>query len=341
MGLSLYVVLGSAVVGLLVGLTGAGGGALMTADAHPAVLGSSRPAAISSDLVRRGRDAARRRRRSPAQGHGEPAHGRADDASARCRWRSSASFLLRQIGRQCLRPERRSRSRWARRCWSGRRPWCCANVLDRRSRAGAHGRDPGGSPCGRLPTRADRHGRRADRRHHLGRLGLADDHPAAVHLPACCPRARLVGTDLTQAVPPHRGGGRWARWTFGHVEFGVTASIIVGSVPRGADRLAPILPGAGQVHQAGHHLRDLRVRAEVRSACRPTRWASSWAASCWRAGRTGWPCCGPRRLSRSAGSPLRHSPPAAVPEAAGRSAGTGGKRRWDDVADQVTGQVTG
>src|SRR5271169_1320580 len=50
MGLSLYVVLGSAVVGLLVGLTGAGGGALMTP--MLILLFSIKPvAAISSDLV--------------------------------------------------------------------------------------------------------------------------------------------------------------------------------------------------------------------------------------------------------------------------------------------------
>src|SRR2546428_10091809 len=50
MGLSLYVVLGSAVVGLLVGLTGAGGGALMTP--MLILLFAVKPAAaISSDLV--------------------------------------------------------------------------------------------------------------------------------------------------------------------------------------------------------------------------------------------------------------------------------------------------
>src|ERR1700757_2322459 len=50
MGLNLYVVLGSAVVGLLVGLTGAGGGALMTP--MLILLFSVKPStAISSDLV--------------------------------------------------------------------------------------------------------------------------------------------------------------------------------------------------------------------------------------------------------------------------------------------------
>src|SRR6201985_2214963 len=50
MSLNPYIVLGSAVVGLLVGMTGAGGGALMT----PMLIllfGVKAPAAISSDLV--------------------------------------------------------------------------------------------------------------------------------------------------------------------------------------------------------------------------------------------------------------------------------------------------
>ena len=41
---------------------------------------------------------------------------------------------------------------------------------------------------------------------------------------------RLVGTDLTQAVPLTAAAALGAL-TFGHVEFGVTTSIIVGSVP--------------------------------------------------------------------------------------------------------------
>jgi len=45
---------------------------------------------------------------------------------------------------------------------------------------------------------------------------------------------------------------------FGHVEFGVTASIVLGSVP--AVLIGSFLSsrGAGPLHQADHHLRDLR-----------------------------------------------------------------------------------
>jgi len=41
---------------------------------------------------------------------------------------------------------------------------------------------------------------------------------------------QLVGTDLTQAVPLTAAAALGAL-AFGHVEFGVTASIVVGSVP--------------------------------------------------------------------------------------------------------------
>jgi hypothetical protein len=41
---------------------------------------------------------------------------------------------------------------------------------------------------------------------------------------------QLVGTDLTQAVPLTAAAALGAL-AFGHVEFGVTASVIVGSVP--------------------------------------------------------------------------------------------------------------
>jgi hypothetical protein len=41
---------------------------------------------------------------------------------------------------------------------------------------------------------------------------------------------QLVGTDLTQAVPL-TGAAALGALTFGHVQFGVTASIIAGSVP--------------------------------------------------------------------------------------------------------------
>ena len=74
---------------------------------------------------------------------------------------------------------------------------------------------------------------------------------------------QLVGTDLTQAVPLTLAAALGAL-AFGHVSFAVTASIVVGSVPavlvgslissRAPDRLPP----------AGHHVRDLRLGSQVR-----------------------------------------------------------------------------
>ena len=84
-----YIVLGSAVVGFLVGMTGAGGGALMT----PMLIllfGVKPSAAISSDLVAAVVMRPGRRGRAPAQRHGQPATSSAGWCSARCRWRSSA-----------------------------------------------------------------------------------------------------------------------------------------------------------------------------------------------------------------------------------------------------------
>ena len=115
MGLSLYVVLGSAVVGLLVGLTGAGGGALMTP--MLILLFSVKPAAaISSDLV-----AAVVMRPVGAAVHlhkgtvnlrlvGLMALGSVPMAFL-------GSFLLHEMG-NC--------GGAAETVWSGRRPWCSA-----------------------------------------------------------------------------------------------------------------------------------------------------------------------------------------------------------------------
>ncbi len=54
---------------------------------------------------------------------------------------------------------------------------------------------------------------------------------------------QLVGTDLTQAVPLTLAAALGAL-VFGHVEFSVTGSLIIGSVPGGADRLDALLDRA-------------------------------------------------------------------------------------------------
>ena len=169
------------VIGLLVGMTGAGGGALMT----PMLIllfGVKPSAAISSDLV-----AAVLMR--PV---GAAVHLRKGTVNLRLvGWMVLGSVPMAFLGSYLLHadghmPSRRrttSRSRSARRCWSAPSAMVLRYVLDRavgQSRTAAvHEVTP--RP---LPHRRDRHDRRADRRHHLGRLRLADDHPAAVPLPA-------------------------------------------------------------------------------------------------------------------------------------------------------------
>ena len=77
--------------------------------------------------------------------------------------------------------------------------------------------------------------------------------------------SQLVGTDLTQAVPLTLAAALGAL-AFGHVEFAVTTSLVIGSVP--AVLVGSFLSSRApdRVHPAGHHLRDLRVGPEVRRA---------------------------------------------------------------------------
>ena len=74
---------------------------------------------------------------------------------------------------------------------------------------------------------------------------------------------QLVGTDLTQAVPLTMAAALGAL-IFGHVEFSVTTSIIVGSVP--AVLIGAFLSSRApdKLHPSGHHLRDLRLGPQVR-----------------------------------------------------------------------------
>ena len=221
-----YIVLGSAVVGFLVGMTGAGGGALMT----PMLIllfGVQPSAAISSDLVAavvmRPIGAAVHLRRR----HGEPAPGRLDGAGL------GADGLRRDLpaartGRQQGGPAERELALGVA-LLVGAAALVLRYVLDRRTRQAAHGAGArsGGAA---LADGLDRHDRRTGRGHDLGRQRLADDRDAAVPLPACLGANQLVGTDLTQAVPLTLAAALGAL-AFGHVEFGVTASLIIGSVP--------------------------------------------------------------------------------------------------------------
>ena len=258
MGLNLYVVLGSAVVGLLVGLTGAGGGALMTP--MLILLFSVKPAAaISSDLVAA----------VVMRPVGAAVHLHKGTVNLRLvGWMSLGSvpmaflgaYLLREMGNSSADAKNVEIALGAA-LLIGAAAMVLRYVLDRRSTRPRTGKI---AEVARAPgaDRADRHGRRADRRHHLGGLGLADDHPAAVRLPDA--QRRPAGRDRPDSgSPAHRGGGpgradlrprRVRRHRVDHRR----------QRARGADRLAALVPGAGPVHQAGHHLRDPRVRPEVR-----------------------------------------------------------------------------
>ena len=226
MGLNLYVVLGSAVVGLLVGLTGAGGGALMT----PMLIllfGGQAGRGHLQRPGRRGGDAARRRRRSPAQGHGEPAHGRADDA------RLGADGVPRRVpaardGRQLGRQQHVEIA-------------LGAALLVGAARHGAALRaGPAVGPAC-APARSSEVTLRPVPTVLIGMIGglivgitsVGSGSLMIILLLFTYPllsAGQLVGTDLTQAVPLTAAAALGAL-TFGHVEFGVTASIIVGSVP--------------------------------------------------------------------------------------------------------------
>ena len=221
-----YIVLGSAVVGLLVGMTGAGGGALMT----PMLIllfGVKAPAAISSDLV-----AAVLMR--PV---GAAVHMRKGTVNYRLvGWLTLGSVPLAFLGAYLLHVLGGSDSASATHVeqalgaalLTGAAAMVIRYVMDARGgkerTAVLH--DLVVRP---LPTVA------------IGMLGgvivgltsVGSGSLMIVLLLFLYPMIsanRLVGTDLTQAVPLTLAAALGAL-VFGHVEFGVTISIVIGSVP--------------------------------------------------------------------------------------------------------------
>jgi uncharacterized protein len=225
MGLSPYVVLGSAVVGLLVGLTGAGGGALMTP--MLILLFSVKPAAaISSDLV-----AAVVMRPVGAAVH-------LNQRTVNLRmvgWMSLGSvpmallgaFILRQLGNSTA-DQKNVEMALGAALLVGAAAMVLRFILDRRlvrPRTAAIAE----VTVRPVPTVA------------IGMVGglivgitsVGSGSLMIILLLFAYPMlsaGRLVGTDLTQAVPLTAAAALGAL-TFGHVEFGVTASIVAGSVP--------------------------------------------------------------------------------------------------------------
>ena len=225
MDLNPYIVLGSAVVGLLVGLTGAGGGALM-----PPMLillfGVKPSAAISSDLVAavvmRPVGAAGHLRKGTVNLHlvGWMVLGSVPMAFL-------GAYLLRQFGNGSA-AEQNVQTALGAALLTGAAAMILRYVLDRRSgqqRIGAIAR----VTVRPLPTVL------------IGMIGglivgmtsVGSGSLMIVLLLFLYPlisAGQLVGTDLTQAVPLTAAAALGAL-IFGQVQFGVTASLVLGSVP--------------------------------------------------------------------------------------------------------------
>jgi uncharacterized membrane protein YfcA len=220
-----YIVLGSAVVGLLVGMTGAGGGALMTP--MLILLFGVKPAtAISSDLVAA----------VVMRPFGAGVHLRAKTVNLRLvRWMVLGSvpaalfgaYLLHVLGHAKSSQDNIERVLGAA-LLVGAAAMVVRYVLDRRS---GNGRDATihGVIARPLPTIA------------IGIVGgvivgmtsVGAGSLMIVLLLFLYPKIgakQLVGTDLTQAVPLTLAAAVGAL-IFGHVQFSVTASLILGSVP--------------------------------------------------------------------------------------------------------------
>ena len=225
MGLSLYVVLGSAVVGLLVGLTGAGGGALMTP--MLILLFSVKPAAaISSDLVAA----------VVMRPVGAAVHLHKGTVNLRLVGLMSlgsvpmaflGAFILHEMGNSAA-DQQNIKIALGSALLVGAAAMVFRYVLDRRSGRARTGKiaEVTVRP---VPTVL------------IGMVGglivgitsVGSGSLMIILLLFTYPllsAGQLVGTDLTQAVPLTAAAALGAL-TFGHVQFGVTASIIAGSVP--------------------------------------------------------------------------------------------------------------
>lgn len=225
MHLNPYIVLGSAVVGLLVGLTGAGGGALMT----PMLIllfGVKPSAAISSDLV-----AAVLMR--PV---GAAVHLRKGTVNLRMvGWMTVGSvpmaffgaYLLHELGNSSA-ATMHIEIALGTALLVGAGAMVLRYALDRRA---GHQRLAAISDIKVRPVPTIAVG--AIGGIIVGMTSVGSGSLMIVLLLFLYPligASQLVGTDLTQAVPLTAAAALGAL-VFGHIEFGVTASIALGSVP--------------------------------------------------------------------------------------------------------------
>src|SRR5580693_810038 len=224
MGLNGYVVIGSAVVGLLVGLTGAGGGALMTP--MLILLFSVKPAAaISSDLVAA----------VVMRPVGAFVHLRKGTVNLRLVGLMTlgsvpmaflGSYLLRQLG-DTSSSQKNVEIVLGAALLAGAAAMVVRFVLDRRS--GPRTATVAEVQIRPVPTVL------------IGMAGglivgltsVGSGSLMIVLLLFAYPTlaaGRLVGTDLTQAVPLTAAAALGAL-LFGHVQFGLTTAVVIGSVP--------------------------------------------------------------------------------------------------------------
>jgi uncharacterized membrane protein YfcA len=220
-----YIVLGSAVIGLLVGMTGAGGGALMT----PMLIllfGVTPSAAISSDLVAA----------VVMRPIGAGVHLRAGTVNLRLvTWMVVGSvpaaflgaYLLHVMGDAKAAQDHIEVALGAA-LLTGAGAMALRFVLDRRSantRSGTvHDVKPRPAPTVAVGVVGGVI---------VGMTSVGSGSLMIVLLLFLYPAIganQLVGTDLTQAVPLTAAAALGAV-AFGHVEFGVTASLVIGSVP--------------------------------------------------------------------------------------------------------------
>jgi len=225
MHVDLYIVLGSAVVGLLVGLTGAGGGALMT----PMLIllfGVQPSAAISSDLVAA----------VLMRPFGAAVHLRKGTVNLRLvGWMTAGSvpaaiagaYFLHLLGGGSATQDHVETALGAA-LLAGAGAMVLRYVLDRR--AGNERRGLVGEITARplLTIGIGVVGGLI-----VGMTSVGSGSLMIVLLMFLYPTlsaSQLVGTDLTQAVPLTLAAALGAL-AFGHVEFSVTTSIVIGSVP--------------------------------------------------------------------------------------------------------------
>jgi uncharacterized protein len=220
-----YIVLGSAIVGLLVGMTGAGGGALMT----PMLIllfGIKPSAAISSDLVAA----------VVMRPIGAGVHLRAGTVNLRLvRWMVTGSVPAAILGAYLLRLMGDSKSAQhnievalGTALLIGAGAMALRFVLDRRAGQSRSTLVTAVEPRPLLLVALGVIGGII-----VGMTSVGSGSLMIVGLLFIYPTIganQLVGTDLTQAVPLTLAAALGAL-VFGHVQFGLTASLILGSVP--------------------------------------------------------------------------------------------------------------